>query len=43
MHQTIYGDRDGRVLSTLKNFLLKYSCFTVLCYLLLYSKVNQLC
>ena len=30
MHQTIYGDRDGRVLSTLKNFLLKFSCFTVL-------------
>ena len=25
-----------------KNFLLRYSCFTMLCYFLLYSKVNQL-
>ena len=24
------------------NFLLDYSCFTILCYFLLYSKMNQL-
>ena len=28
--------------SFLKNFLLDYSCFTILCQFLLYSKVNQL-